>query len=151
MTEHRYANTSAAMMLAAALHAAAQERGLSLREIGRRLKYRQPVVLSHMSSGRVPIPVHRALDIAREVGISPAGFLEAVLQQHHPEVEWGLIIRKPDPFVTDLEAAAGKALKALSAEHRQIIREVIEDRQPKERWLSIPEISVIGRNCLRLC
>ena len=65
MSEHQYASTSAAQMLAHGLRSASQERGTSLREIGRRLKYKQPVVLSHMATGRVPIPLDRAAAIAR--------------------------------------------------------------------------------------
>src|SRR5690349_25089099 len=115
MTEHRYANTTAAMMLAAGLRSAAQERALSLREIGRRLGYRQPVVLSHMASGRVPVPIDRASEIAEQVGIPRAPFLEAVLHQHHPAVEWGLVTCKTDPFVLDLEEAAGRPFSDLGA------------------------------------
>jgi plasmid stability protein len=143
MTEHRYANTTAALMLAAGLRSAAQERNLSLREIGRRLSYRQPVVLSHMATGRVPIPVNRAADIAREVGIPPNQFIQAVLHQHHPQIEWGLITGKVDPFLLDLQQAAGKPLAAVGAEHRRILKEVVKDQKPEERWLSIPEIAAI--------
>ena len=143
MTNHRYADTTAAKMLAIGLRSAAQERGLSLREIGRRLEYRQPVVLSHMASGRVPIPTDRAGDIARQVGIPPDRFLEAVLHQHHPEVEWGLITGKPNPFLLDLEESAGMPLSALSAGHHRVLGEVVEDNKPEERWLSKQEIAAV--------
>jgi transcriptional regulator with XRE-family HTH domain len=143
MANHRYADTTAAKMLAAGLRSAAQERGLSLREIGRRLGYRQPVVLSHMASGRVPIPIDRAPEIARQVGISPDHFLEVVVRQHHPEVEWGLITGKPDPFLSYLQNEAGTALNALSVGHHRVLREVVQDSAPEERWLSIPEIAAV--------
>jgi hypothetical protein len=143
MTNHRYAGTTAAKMLADGLRSAAQERDLSLREIGRRLGYRQPVVLSHMASGRVPVPIDRASEIARQVGISPDHFLEVVLRQHHPEVEWGLITGKPDPFLSDLQDAVGKPLNSLSAGHHRILREVVEDSKPEERWLAIPEVAAV--------
>jgi hypothetical protein len=143
MTEHRYANTAAATMLAAGLRSAAQERGLSLREIGRRLGYRQPVVLSHMAAGRVPIPIDRALNIAEQVGISRDRFLKAVLIQHHPGVEWRLITGEPDPSLLGLEKAAGRPLSTLSAGHHRVLREVVEDRNPEERWLAIPEIAAV--------
>lgn len=141
MLEHRYAKTEAAMMLTAGLALAAKERKLSLREIGRRLGYRQPVVLSHMSSGRVPVPIDRALDIAEQVGIPGDQFLEAVVHQHHPLVEWELITGKSDPFVVALETAAGMSLGALGAEHQRVLREVVKDREPQERWLSVPEVA----------
>lgn len=137
MTKHRYSETPAALMLAEGLRIAAQERKISLREIGRRLGYRQPVVLSHMASGRVPIPIDRATEIAEQVGITPDQFLEAVLRQHHPNVEWALITAETDQFVFD------KPLRSLSAEHHQILQEVVNDSHPKERWLSIPEIAAV--------
>lgn len=143
MTNHRYAGTTAAKMLAAGLRSAAQEHDLSLREIGRRLGYRQPVVLSHMANGRVPIPIDRAAEIARQVGISPDRFLEVVLRQHHPEVEWGLITGKPDLLLSDLQEAVGKPLNELSAGHRRVLKEVVQDSKPDERWLSIPEIAAV--------
>lgn len=137
MTKHRYTGTAAALMLAQGIRIAAQERRLSLREIGRRLGYRQPVVLSHMVSGRVPIPIDRATDIAEQVGIASDIFLEAVLRQHHPDVEWALITANADPVVFD------KPLQSLSAEHRRILKEVAKDSKPEERWLAIPEIAAV--------
>jgi hypothetical protein len=130
-------------MLASGLRAAAVERNLSLREIGRRLDYRQPVVLSHMASGRVPIPVDRVLDIAREVGLPEKQFLLAVLQQRHPEIDWEQIAGTADPFAAELETTAGRALSELSPAHRRVLRDVVRDRHPEERWLSIPEIAAV--------
>lgn len=143
VTEHRFSQTPAAKMLAEGLRSAAQERGVSLREIGRRLGYRQPVVLSHMASGRVPVPIDRAVDIARHVGIASDRFLEAVLRQHHPRLEWGLITGKPEPLLSDLERVLGKTDHALTPAHERILREVAEDRWPAERWLSIPEVAAV--------
>lgn len=143
MAEHHWADTTAAQMLAAGLRTAALERGLSLREIGRRLDYKQPVVLSHMANGRVPIPIDRALEIAREVGLPPKQFLEAVLQQRHPEVDWRLITGGRDPFATELEAIAGKPLSALGPSHQRVLREVVRDPKPEDRWLAVPEISTV--------
>jgi transcriptional regulator with XRE-family HTH domain len=143
MAKQRYANTTAATMLADGLRSAAQERGLSLREIGRRLGYRQPVVLSHMTAGRVPVPIDRATDIAQQVGIPPDHFLSAVLRQHHPKVEWGLITEKPDRFLQDLEKVAGKPLSELNSVQQRILRDVVRDPDPELRWLSTSEIAAV--------
>jgi transcriptional regulator with XRE-family HTH domain len=137
MTEHRYANTEAAKMLANGLRSARDERGLSLREIGRRLGYKQAVVLSHMANGRVAVPTDRAPEIARQVGIAPEQFLKAVLLQHHPDVDWELIIGGPH------EQLLGKPLSTLSPGHKRVLQEVVEDRWPEERWLSIREVAVV--------
>ena len=143
MTDHPYSSTTAAEMLAAGLRSASSDKRLSLREIGRRLGYRQAVVLSHMASGRVPIPLDRAPDIAREVGLSAGQFLLAVLEQRHPDVDWGLITGKAEPFATELERTAGKPLSAMSAAHHRVLRDVVRDSDPEERWLSIPEIAAV--------
>lgn len=143
MTEQPYAATAAAKMLADGLRTASQERGLSLREIGRRLNYSQPVVLSHMATGRVPVPIDRALAIAAEVGLPEKEFLLAVLQQRHPDVSWGLVTGSADPVETELEKIAGKPLSALSLGHQRVLRGVVRDSHPEERWLAIPEVAAV--------
>lgn len=143
MAEHRWAETPAARMLASGLRVAAMERGLSLREIGRRLDYKQPVVLSHMATGRVPIPLDRALDIAREVGLPEKQFLQEVLQQRHPDVDWRLITAAADPFVDELETVARKPLSDLSVEHQRVLKDVVRDPAPDSRWLSVHEIAAL--------
>ena len=143
MSDYPYASSEAAQMLARGLRSASQEQGISLREIGRRLHYKQPVGLSHMATGRVPIPLDKAPAIAAEVGLSQASFLLAVLQQRHPEVDWQLITGAADPFASELERTAGKPLSSLSSGHQRILRAVVRDSAPEERWLSIPEIAAV--------
>jgi transcriptional regulator with XRE-family HTH domain len=143
MTKLRYANTTAARMLTDGLRSAALERGLSLREIGRRLGYKQPVVLSHMAKGRVPVPIDRAPEIARQVGVPVDRFLEAVLRQHHPEVEWELITEPSAILYGEMEHIAGKSLDELDAGHQRVLKEAVEERDPEARWLSAAEVPVI--------
>lgn len=130
-------------MLARGLRSASQEQGISLREIGRRLRYKQPVVLSHMAAGRVPIPLDKAPAIAAEVGLSQASFLLAVLEQRHPNIDWQLITGAADPFASELERTAGKPLSSLGSAHQRVLRDVVRDSAPEERWLSIPEIAAM--------
>lgn len=144
MIKHRFTGTDAALMLAEGLRIAAQERQLSLREIGRRLSYKQPVVLSHMASGRVPIPIDRATEIADHVGIAPNIFLTAVLRQQHPNVDWAMISEQSDPFVAILQKVAGKPLHSLSEGHHQVLLEAVKDSRPQERWLAMPEIAAVN-------
>lgn len=143
MTNYPYATTLAARFLAEGLRLAASERGLSLREIGRRLGYSQAVVLSHMAKGRVQIPLGRACEIADEVGLQQRTFLLAVLEQRHPEVQWDLITGAADPLATALEQTAGKRLCSLSPSHRRVLHDVVRDSDPEERWISISEIPAV--------
>ena len=143
MSDYPYASTSAAIALTDGLRSAALDHHLSLREIGRRLGYKQPVVLSHMATGRVPIPLDKAPAIAAEVGLSEASFLLAVLEQRHKNIDWQLITGAADPFASELERTAGKPLSSLSPAHQRVLRDVVRDSDPGERWLAIPEISVM--------
>lgn len=143
MSDFDYAGTLAAKMLSEGLRTAAAERGLSVRQIGKLLNYKQAVVLSHMANGRVPIPIDRALDIAEVVGLPAKEFLVAVLQQRHDEVNWSLITDTGDDFVASLEALAGKSLSQLSAEHRAVLREVVVEPHPSRRWLNLAEVPLV--------
>ena len=141
LNELKYADTEAAMLLGGAIAERARER-ISLRELGRRLNYKQPVVLSHMALGRVPIPIDRALEIAAIVGLPPKKFLLAVLEQRHPEVEWPVLIEQAD-FANELESLAGTLLDDLQVDTKSIIREAVVDPSPVRRWLSIAELATV--------
>src|SRR3546814_5165656 len=73
MTEKRsdypYEETRATQMLATALKRAWNEKRLSQRTLAKQLGYRSSVVLSHMASGRVPIPIERVDDYAQLLDI----------------------------------------------------------------------------------
>ncbi len=137
-----YTETEAALLLAGAIADRARE-GVSLRELGRRLEYKQAVVLSHMATGRVPIPVDRAVEIARTVGLSPRKFLLAVLEQRHPVVDWSMITDPAAGFAGELEVIAGKSLDELPSDPRRVIREAVIDPQPLRRWLTTAELPAV--------
>ena len=143
MSDFPYASTEAARMLSEGLRTAAAERGLSVRQAGKLLDYKQAVVLSHMANGRVPIPIDRALDIAEVIGLPAREFLVSVLEQRHKEVNWGLITGIGDDFVGSLEALAGRPLAQLSAEHRAVMRDVVVESKPSRRWLTLAELPLI--------
>jgi hypothetical protein len=143
MTDYPYAASQAAQMLADGLRRAAADRSLSVRQIGKRLGYSQAVVLSHWATGRTPIPIDRAIDIAREVGLPKKQFLLSVLKQRHEGVDWSLITSPGDEFVVELEDLASRPLSALNADQRQVMRETVCDANPVRRWLSAAEIPVM--------
>ncbi|MGB7371749.1 helix-turn-helix domain-containing protein [Erythrobacter sp.] len=142
----KLADSQAARMLSEGIARASSERGLSLRKIGALLGYKQAVVLSHMTSGRVPIPIDRAEEIAEVLEIDPAAFLQAVVRQRHPTVTWSLMGAggdKGDGFTHELAVSLGRPLKELSQEQRAVMREVAAEPRPRRRWLTVHELTAI--------
>jgi hypothetical protein len=137
-----FAGTEAAMLLAGAIGDRARDK-VSIRELGRRLEYKQAVVLSHMAAGRVPIPIDRALDIARVVGLDPRRFLFSVLQQRHPGIDWSGLMDADAGFASELELIAGRSLDELAAETKSVLREVVVDPNPGRRWLTTAELPTV--------
>jgi transcriptional regulator with XRE-family HTH domain len=146
-SEFRWRHTRAAVTLGQALRRAAIEKGLSLRKLAGRLGYKQATVLSHMATGRVPIPLERAPAIATAVGLDPAQFLISALEQRAPEAAdllSPLFARGPKAeFCAELEVIAGSALDDLPAEHKEVILEVVTDRAPRRRWLTLAELPTV--------
>lgn len=147
--EFPFADTLAARMLRTSLRRASDERGLSLRRLAKMLGYKQATVLSHMSKGRVPIPLERSIEIAQVVGLPHAEFLRAVVAQKAPQAleilsdsehrEGALSTN----FVAQLTNLAGGPLESLNDEQKQVLREVMLDRAPARRWLSPNEMIIM--------
>lgn len=87
---HAYENTMASVMLAIACESSDE----TMTTLGRRMGYRNRASLSHMASGLQPVPVGRAPDIARVVGLDEDEFTKAALWQRHGNVV-PVIIGKP--------------------------------------------------------
>ncbi|RYY28379.1 MAG: XRE family transcriptional regulator [Sphingomonadales bacterium] len=142
-----YLDTQAARMLASGIQRASVRDGISLRQLGKRLGYKQAVVLSHMASGRVPIPIDRAQDLATTLEVDPKMFLAAVLDQRHPDVDWALITGMHDTAGSTFHLAAdltgGRAVDELTPGQRAVMREVAADPQASRRWLSVHEVEAV--------
>ena len=124
----------------------AQLAGRSQRAVSKELGYKSSVVLSHMTSGRVPIPVDRAPEMARNLGMDAATFVLAVLQQRHPDFDFRSLFNisySSDRTVARLEAIAGCSLDSLPTETRSMLEEVVAARHPRRRWLSPAEVSTM--------
>ncbi len=148
--EHPFAGTTAMEMLRDGLRRAADQRGLSTRAAAKQLGYKATVVISHMATGRVPIPLDRAAEIAEVVGLDPTRFFRAVLEQRHPgsaEILGlnSLVTSTTDPFADELRMIAGCNLADLPDEHKIVIREAVSERHPRRRWLSLQELSVMAK------
>lgn len=146
--DYPLADTPAARMLAEGLARAKDEDGLSVRQIGRQMGYKTAVVLSHMASGRVPIPIDRAPELAEILKLDRDRFLLAVLQQRHPDIDWGRVSQRAtssgaDGLAMELEAVLGARLKDLSQEQRAVMREVASERSPRRRWMSVHELTLV--------
>ncbi|MBX7488720.1 hypothetical protein K3177_09350 [Qipengyuania sp. GH25] len=146
--DYPLAETLAARMLSEALARAKDEDGLSVRQIGKLMNYKTAVVLSHMATGRVPIPIDRAPELAEILKLDRDRFLSAVLQQRHPDIDWGRLFKRTtfsgeDGLAMELEAVLGSKLKDLTQEQRAVMREVAGERSPRRRWLSVHELGMV--------
>lgn len=141
------ADTDAARCLRSALNRLKLERKKSLRAVARELNYKQPVTLSHMANGRMPIPVERAEEIALAVEIDSIMFTNLVLKQRYPELNVG-IVDEPT-FQVDLADgvssthSAWRQERPLTLAQERVLREVVRDERAVERWLSPHEVTVI--------
>lgn len=154
-SDYPLANTEARRMLAAGLEKANDEKGLSQRTLAKQLGYRTSVVLSHMASGRAPIPIDRAPDFARMLGLDLQKFLLAVMEQRHPDINFGKILGvslKTKPVgktgrtsyvMEELEDLAGRPLDEMTPDRINILREVVSDKSPARRWASLSEVPIL--------
>lgn len=151
--DYPYLNSAACRMLQTGLDQAEKDKGWSQRQVAKMLNYKSSVVLSHMATGRVPIPVDRALDFARLLKMPAGEFLFAVLEQRHPEIDWARHLsggarksapKHADSFVaTELEALAGAELDSLPQQTVNVLRDVVADRNASRRWMNLHEVPVV--------
>lgn len=148
--DYPYAHTRAAVMLSAAIDGMKERGEGSLRQIAGRLGYKSAVVLSHLRTGRLPIPIDRVIDIARATKMEEGRFLLAVLEQRHPEVDFLSLLatetgasmqatRRNDA----VEALIGKPAGDLNREQIGVIREIAADPSPRKRWCGVNEAQVL--------
>lgn len=153
--EYPFSNTEARRLLLAGLDKVQEEKGLSQRQVAKQLNYKASVVVSHMATGRAPIPVDRAMDIARLLGLEPAQFLLAVLEQRHPDIDFRRILSSYSPkggaakggsesfLVQELESIAGCKMDEMPVATVNVLRDVVADRNAARRWLHVSEIPFI--------
>lgn len=151
--DYPLANTEAAKMLAAGLDKVNEEKGWSQRHVARLLNYKTSVVLSHMASGRVPIPIDRSLDFARLLGMDPAIFIMAVMEQRHPNIDFRRILASygkgkaqsttPSTLAAELESIAGMPLDELPMPVINVLREAVADRNSARRFVRMAEVPLI--------
>lgn len=142
-----FAESPAAQMLADAIHRR-QVEGISLRRTAAELNYRQAVVLSHMLTGRVPIPIERATQFAKHLGMNERQFLQAVLEQRMPDIAWSEMFattcnQTSSSLAARLETIAGKPLDELTDDQKYVMREVAGTPEPGRRWLTVHELPLI--------
>lgn len=141
-----FVDTRATRLLAQGLQLTMARKGVSLRQLGKDLGYKQAVVLSHMASGRVPIPIDRALVLADALELDSRAFLEAVIEQRHPDVDWSLIKEggTDTTFALAAELTGGRDLEELNPGQRRVIREAAADSMAQSRWLTPHEVAAVN-------
>lgn len=149
MTAHSFSGSRAARMLSEGLKRISLERGVSLRSIAKQLGYKQATVLSHMANGRVAIPLERAPEIARAVGLSEVEFFIASVEQRSAEAQDLLASARGEHrnesygLAYDLNLIAGHSIDQLNEEQKMVLREVVADPKPTRRWLSLVELPAV--------
>ena len=140
-----YRGTRAQVMLDEGLRRA-QAAGRSQRAVAHELGYKTSVVLSHMGSGRVPIPVDRARDIAVNLSLDGDAFILAVLEQRYPDIDFRSLFNvaySSNRTVAKLESIAGCSLDTLPIEVLSVLEEVVAARNPRRRWLAPAELATM--------
>lgn len=145
-SDYPFSESRASKMLRSGLSDALSRRGLSQRRLAADLGFKQSVLLSHWASGRVPIPVERALELAHALHLDERSMLLAVLHQRHPNVAWEVLEDQHTPaydFVSGLENIAGGPVEEFAPGQLRVMREAAADRRAERRWLSVHEVPVI--------
>ncbi len=133
-------------MLARGLKSVSERHGLSQRQIAKRLGHKQPVMLSHWSTGRVPIPIERVAELASALELDERSFLLAVLNQRHPTVDWEGLEDRHTPaydFVRQLQDLAEAPIEDFDPGQLKVMREAAADPKAARRWLSVHEVAVV--------
>ena len=145
--EYPLADTEAARILARGLQHLSRM-GVSIRELARRMEYKQGTILSHMATGRVPIPVDRAPELAKHLGIDERRFVTAVLNQRHPSLNWNHFFGESEPSFDEIDGPAAELqmiarlpLRNLKEGQLKVMREVAADPNADQRWLSVHELA----------
>jgi transcriptional regulator with XRE-family HTH domain len=137
----------ATKMMAAGLERLRIEEGLTQREVAVQLGYKTSVVVSHMASGRVPIPIERAAEIAGILKLDPQRFLLAALEQRFPTANirdlFGVQLVSHGRVGSRLALLAGGDLDDLPPDTVAVIDEVVTSANPRRRWLSIEELALV--------
>ena len=153
--DYPHADTRAAKMLDVAIDQMSKNDRGSLRQIAGRLGYKSAVILSHMRSGRLAIPIDRAIDLARATEMDAGAFLLAVLEQRHPEIDFIGVLTGRDAqqdrsmqslgviLAANLSDALDQPVTLLSSEHIGVIREVLAEPHPRKRWVGVNESGII--------
>lgn len=148
-SDRPYEHTAATRLFADGLRNLAEREETSARQLAERFGYKTSVVLSHMATGRVPIPLEKVPQFAALLNLDGPEFAGAVLQQRYPDI-WVLLgqsRRASAPHASalaiDLETIAGRPLDALSPDQKAAMREVAADLNASKRWLTVHEFPVI--------
>ena len=144
------AHTQATKMFAEAV-AAKQKQGISQKDLAAALGHKSSVVVSHMATGRAPIPIDRSRDISDLLELDRNAFLLAVLEQRLPMLDFQSLVGsrsaadgKHEHLMNQSETIGGRPLSALPDDLLDLIKECVADKDPRSRWLSLDELPVVA-------
>jgi hypothetical protein len=147
---HPLARTQATKMFAEAV-AAKQKQGISQKDLAAALGHKSSVVVSHMATGRAPIPIDRSKDISDLLELDQNAFLLAVLEQRLPMLDFQSLVGNPpvaggkhEQLMNQSETIGGRPLSALPDDLLDLIKECVADKDPRSRWLSLDELPVVA-------
>lgn len=148
--DHPLAHTQATKMFAEAV-AAKQKQGISQKDLAAALGHKSSVVVSHMATGRAPIPIDRSRDISDLLELDRNAFLLAVLEQRLPMLDFQSLVGsrpaasgKHEQLMNQSEKIGGRPLSALPDDLLNLIKECVADKDPRSRWLSLDELPVVA-------
>ncbi len=148
--DHPLAHTQATKMFAEAV-ARKQKQGISQKDLAAALGHKSSVVVSHMATGRAPIPIDRSRDISDLLELDRNVFLLAVLEQRLPMLDFQSLVGsrsaadgKHEHLINQSETIGGRPLSALPDDLLDLIKECVADKDPRSRWLSLDELPVVA-------
>ncbi|WP_225008995.1 hypothetical protein [Novosphingobium percolationis] len=144
-TSFPYAHSRATIMLNAAIRRHTDQHPGGLRALASALGIKQATVLSHMSNGRMAIPLERAPQLAEMLKMNAVEFTRAVLEQREPMV-WALLTHSAEedlPSEVRRICDAAASAPDLSTERVNFVLEVLRGGKPIPRRVNDHEAALL--------
>ncbi|WP_298165292.1 hypothetical protein [Novosphingobium sp.] len=146
-----FSHSRATLMLREALTTYTASHKGGLRALSAKLEMRPATVFSHMSNGRMAIPLDRADQLASVLGIDRAAFCLAVLEQRAPSAYYAIDeVTGLGSVGANIPASMRAVLQVLPAgsvkddELVELIRRAATSAHPLKHWIEGEEFELIA-------